>query len=51
MMQPNGAVPQAGRALSTTPRFDFGLDISHSKYESFPASLSAVVICRQSTHW
>jgi hypothetical protein len=48
MMQPNGASGQAGRVLST---LDFVLDISHSKYESLPASLSAVVTSRQSMHW
>jgi len=51
MMQSNGRVPHAGRALSSASRFDFDRDISHSKYESFRDSLSAVVISRQSTHW
>lgn len=45
------AAGQAGRSLRTSPRFDFGLDMSHSKYESFQARLSFVVICWQSRHW
>jgi hypothetical protein len=45
------AAGHAGRSLRTAPRFDFGLDMSHSKYESFQARLSFVVICWQSMHW